>query len=129
MNHKRPELGPLAVGDELMITETLNRGTRETPVEVVSVGRVWLTVKPIDGGYIRDDRFHMGTKTVYPPGKGIGSPARIRTPEQLAWDRRESAAREYLRGLGIEVHSSKRWADDMVTLANLIREHEGLDPL
>jgi hypothetical protein len=130
MNHKRPELGPVAVGDELIVTENLSRrNTRTIPVEVTAVGRTWLTVKAADGGYLRDDRFHMGTGTIYAPGKSTGNPPRIRTPEQIAWDGREAAAHAYLRENGIDVHGSRRWAHDKVTLANLIREHEGLDPL
>lgn len=130
VNSKRPEFGPVAAGDEMIVTERSNRTTRVILVTVLAVGRTWFVVEAVGGGHVPGDgRFHMTTRTTYAPGKGIGSPPRIRTPEQYAWDERESAAREYLRDIRVEAHGSQRWRDDLVTLANLIRDHEGLDLL
>lgn len=41
----------------------------------------------------------------------------------------EQHGKARFRELQIEVYRSPRWANDIVTLANIIREHEGLDLL
>lgn len=128
MNSKRPELGPVAVGDEVIVTHgDRHRSVKETPAVVVTVGRVWVTLEAVGGGYLPSHgRFRIGDQL---EEGTTGYRASFATPEQHAWSKRQSAAREYLRENRIEVHGSQRWADDLVTLANLIREHEGLGPL
>jgi hypothetical protein len=124
----RPELGPVAVGDELIVIDGVRRGeVRTILAEVVKVGPVWVTLEPVGGGYLPSrGRFRVKDQR---EENTAGYRASFCTPEQKAWDDREHAADQYLREERIETHNSRRWSADKVTLANLIREHEGLDPL
>jgi hypothetical protein len=131
-NDKRPELGPIKEGDEVIVVEGFRRkGGRYLyrQARVIKANRVWIEVEGAEGDhlpyYLR--RFRRDDQT---DGRTTGTRNRFLTPEQQAWDEREGAAREYLiRELQIEVYRSPRWANDIVTLANIIREHEGLDLL
>lgn len=133
----RPELGPVAVGDELIVISPSHR--RNVPerihlVTVIRAARVWIEVvdtedldKYREHGYGRTWRLRMDTQT---DGGKVGYPTRFRTLEQHAWELRNQAAAEYLREIGLnQIWRSPRWKNDQVTLANLLREHDGLEKL
>jgi hypothetical protein len=121
---KRPELGPLAVGDEMVVREGGTK--RYYRARVAKVARIWIELEGCDGEHLPWylSRFRRDDQTT---GKTAGYVNEFYTPEQRAWDLRRAAAETYLQEINVEVWQSRRWKNDIVTLANLIREHEGLD--
>lgn len=142
---QRPALGTVAAG-QVVIVYPSGMGNRyssakATRAVVVKVGRVWIDVAPEDAGdhlAYYDTRFRMDTQR---NGNGTSTAATFVTEDQYAWDLRLRAVREYLRDAGITVQeyvpgagrddpsTVGRWHGHQVELANIIRAHEGLDPL
>jgi hypothetical protein len=126
----KPELEKIVPGDVFY----RYRSTRESgPLNaaelpeytVVKAARVWVTLENVHG-----HRTRMSKDTQAEDGGAYPSPATFYTLEQLAYLNREQAARQFLREAGIEFRIGRsRYHGDPVTLANLIRKHEGLPEL
>lgn len=131
MSYRRPELGPVKVGDELV--RVSHRTGHHDTYRVVKVARKWATLVPRESPDTYAWPSKMDMVTGDEQGRsGFGSEARFHTQEQLVWEGRAKAAMEYLESAGFRTHSlalGQRWREDPVTLANLIRAHDGLDPL
>lgn len=128
MSDKRPELGNVQVGDKIIVLDRGRRETRETDATVTRVARVWITATRNDD-YPTEYRLRRDTQT---DGSDVGTPLAFRTPEQHAWHQREAAAEAFLKEAGIEISRwgrGGRYVNDKVTLANIIRRHEGLPEL
>ncbi len=120
----KPELGRVIVGDRLLvIPATYGRGTRE-PVEalVIKAGRVWIDLEEINQApsFRRKWRLRLDTQD-------SGSGDRFVTAEQYAWEQRIHAANAYLNEVGIRPDRGSPWYDPerQITLANLLRQHDG----
>jgi hypothetical protein len=128
VNDTYPELPKLAEGSRIIVIEGGWNRTHEYDAVVTKVARVWITAEQDTAQlprHRREWRLRMDDQT------DGGDHAHFYTPEQWAWKKRDAAAREYLDeelGRAGTVRSS-RWANDPVTLANIIRKHEGLEPL
>ncbi len=114
----RPELGAVAVGDEVFVREGGHRGSAR-PATIAKVGRVWLTLKSTESG--REWRMRRDRQTT---GSGVGYETSFCTPDQLAYDRQASAASAFLQGQGISVNFGSPWwdSDGRIALADLIRK-------
>lgn len=128
MTNERPPLGDIKPGDKIIIFRRLVRGGEEIQAEVTKVGRVWITAVK-SSGYGAEYRFRKDDQT---DGSKEGYRTVFRTPEQHAWVQRALAAEEFLKEAGIRVNKFEqegRYVDNKVTLANIIRRHEGLPEL
>lgn len=128
----RPELGPIAAGDPVVITDPDRRDAEQSGF-VVKVARVWITVglgSPDDGHSSRMTYRMRRDSQSQATGFGHGG-HRFATPEQHAWDQRLKAANRYLREQGVDLRSDSPWRSDerRLILANLLRAEAGLDPL
>lgn len=114
----RPELGPVAVGDEVLVHEGDPRRPRRIPATIVKVGRIWLTLKSTESG--REWRMHREFQDTR---SGIGYAVSFATPEQYAYDRRVAEAAELIREQGISVDHHSPWAtgDGRLALAALLQ--------
>jgi hypothetical protein len=123
----KPELGPVKAGDKVIVISGSRRGSHREAV-VTKAARVWLDlVETDDSTYPMTWRMRRDTQT---DGGKYGSPTRFVTPEQLAWEEAERLADDFLKEAGIELRWSRsRYWTNKVTLANLIRKHEGLPEL
>lgn len=128
----KPELGKVAVGDRLLvIPASYGRGALD-PVEVVATkaGRVWVELAATDDvrSFARTWRMRLDTQNI---NSGYSSQDRFVTREQYAWEQRESAVHQYLIDIGIRPDRDSPWdsSDQRLILANLLRAHDGLDPL
>lgn len=119
---RRPELGTVAEGQALIVYQSNGRGMEYVPVTAVKVARVWLDVEPEDGRYLAlyNRRLRMD-----------GLDPRLLTLEQYAWDLRNRAAHDYVEAQGLEVdrYNPSPWKGRELELANVLRAHEGLEPL
>jgi hypothetical protein len=124
----KPELGDIAVGDKLIVIPCIRgRYDRREPREVVvtKAARVWIEMKSTsDDKYNYTWRMRRDTQDE----GGQHSPAwRFATVEQKKWEDREREASRFLDEAGIEFSWKRsRYKGDKVTLANIIRKHEGL---
>jgi hypothetical protein len=126
VSSERPGIAHLQVGDEVLFQSA--SGGEWWPAVIVEQKRVWWLLevtREVAGHEIsRAVRMRADTQT-----DGSRFPHRFATPEQRAWDRRRVEADRYLTSVGVDVRHSARWRNDRVTLANLIRAHEGLEEL
>lgn len=127
MTSVRPGTDHLKVGDPVLLAQSIYRRGHEYHEAVITVqNRVWWTVEWYDS---RMDRVHSIKVHSVKRTTDDNRYDFFTTQERIDWQQREAAAREYLHEQGIELHRSKRWSDDRLTLANLIRRHEGLDEI
>ena len=125
MNDEKPGVAHLQVGDVVLLGGPLYRsGYEYVQATIMAKSRVWWTVEWYDS--IRDAvgsvKVHSVKMTTDDYRYDI-----FTTQERIAWDERQAAASEYLNSQGVELYRSARWGNDKLTLANLIRRHEGLD--
>lgn len=125
MNEKEPELGAVAVGDELMVSASEGRRSLDVRVRVTRVGRVWIDVERLDGEYLTHyyRRFRMDTQ------KSESGRGRIYNDAQWTWRQRKSRAYAYLREIGVSADFGSRFRNDPLGLANVIRRGLGEDEL
>jgi hypothetical protein len=123
---RKPELGKLTVGDQvIVITPYHHREDRMRDAVVTRVARIWIDLtEKSDRPFPLMWRMRSDTQT---DGGKIGQPVRFVTAEQYAWEQREKLATDYLREIGVEVWKEP-WNNDRLTLTNLIRTHEGIEP-
>jgi|SRR4051812_26355028 hypothetical protein len=125
----KPPLGKVAVGDRLIvIPASYNNRIKQEPVEavVVKVARIWVELDEVEGP--RSWRLRLDTQ--HDGGNG-NYHDRFLTTEQHAWGQREQAVHDYLSEAGVSLKHGSRWGtpEERLTLANLLRQHDGLDPL
>jgi hypothetical protein len=130
--NKRPELGELKVGQEVMVRRSPNdmRGRRPAseryiPAVITKVARVWIEIERTCGDReklpswsiyrwrMRQDSQDEGTQFT-------GSNASFATLEQHAWDQTRNWAFEVLSENGIRLDMDSPWRDREVELADLI---------
>lgn len=125
---ERPELGAVAVGRSVIVAQSNGRRMEYVPATVVRVARVWIDVEPENGHHLNyyNRRFRMDSQYT-----GKNGSARFHTLEQYAWDLRQTAAHDYVRAQGLEVgrYDPSPWKGRELELANVLRAHEGLEPL
>ncbi len=121
----RPPLGKPEVGDEVFVREGGGRHTTTTAARITAVGRVWVTMQAVGSG--REWRLRRDSQN---DGRGIGYSTNFATPEQLAYDKKASAAHAYLRDQGIEVRYHSPWSgnDGAIALAALLRKADEGNP-
>lgn len=135
MNDQRPELPRLVVGDIVNVMTRDNRGHPNPPLRatITEAKRIWLTLTEIIDGERSRARTWRMRRDDQGDDSQIGYRDRFATDEQLAWEARQTAATDFLKeALGKDtVYSMRRgrYYGDEVTLANLIRAHEGLPPI
>jgi hypothetical protein len=126
----RPELGEITPGQTFVKIDSFRR-SRRTRMRVIKVARVWVSVVPEEkakaGSWTEQDieKFRKDNQT---DGGQTGTPKIYFTEAQYAWHKREALAYEFLREAGISAYQG-RYSRDRVTLANLIRAHEGLEAI
>lgn len=124
----KPPLGPVKVGDRLLVIPAARNNRIKEPVEVTvtKVGRIWAEFAEVDGPRswrLRLDTQHDG---------GAGSVHdRFVTFEQRAWENRMRLVDAELFDAGIRIDHSSPWREEerRIALANFIRQHNGLGPL
>lgn len=130
-DERRPELGTVTVGQTVIVSPSDPR-QKDVRATVAKVGRVWIELKPEDGFFLAyyERRFRLSDQRTE---SRTGTGTYFYTEDQYAWDRRKIEARKFLRDAGIAVDDSyatkSRWKGREVELANLLRAHEGLEPL
>lgn len=129
----KPELGRVAVGDRLLVIPArYGRGQLEPRLAAVTkAGRVWIDLEDVGDDCWQSQTWRLRLDT-QDTGSGYSNRDRFVTPEQYAWEVRRSSVSIYLCEQGITVESGSPWRrdeDDLLTLANLLRQHRGLDPL
>lgn len=129
----KPELGRVAVGDRLLVIPArYGRGQLEPRLAaVVKASRVWIDLEDVGDDRWRSQTWRLRLDT-QDTGSGYSNRDRFVTTEQYAWEVRQSAVSIYLREQGITVEPGSPWRrdeDSLLTLANLLRQHDGLDPL
>jgi hypothetical protein len=129
----RPIMPPLQPGDRLTYRPNLRRARKDTEVVVTRVGRIYAYAsipEYAERGYTGDEyKFNKTTGHIH--GGNYSSPGRMLTQAQVEWHERAKAAEDYLTGEHFKGiwDLRPRWREDLVTLANLLRAHDGLDPL
>lgn len=127
---KRPELGTLALGQTVIVRRGHGRQTEYVRSVVVKIGRKLIDVEPEGDGYLFhfERRFRMDDQ--HAPGNSSHL-ASFRTEAQYAWDLRKQEADRYLRDQGLEIsnYNPSPWKGRELELANVLRVHEGLEPL
>lgn len=127
----KPELGKVAVGDRLLvIPASYGRVVRE-PIyaRVTKVGRVWVDLAEVsDAGRVRAWRLRLDTQD---NPSGYSQRDRFVTADQYAWEEQQSAVHAYLREQRVMPESDSPWRSEerMLTLANLMRQYDGLDSI
>jgi hypothetical protein len=135
----RPTLGTPNVGDTVIVLVLRHRQETEViEATITKVARLFVTItenannRPLYEGQIFRPRTWRMRMTTQHEDSNYVHYDRFVTPGQYAWDQRDSAARAYLREVGVSIDSRSLHRDDPafpVTLANLIRGHNGLDTL
>lgn len=127
----RPELGKLAVGDQVLVIPGGFFRNKPEPVlaTVTKVARVWVEMKRSDGdGWPKDWRFRLDTQH---DGTDSNYRARFFTPEQYAWKEKIDEARETLRAAKIFPEYSSPWHTDedrLTALADFVRAYNEQHP-
>lgn len=128
----KPELGKVAVGDQLLVIPAAYGRTRSEPVEAVvtKAARVWIDLRDIYDvrSQARAWRMRLDTQNV---GSQYSQQDRFVTADQYAWEQRNTAANAYLREIDLIPGYKSPWysEDRRLDLANLLRQHEGLPEL
>ena len=127
MTSAKPGVGHLRVGDSVLLARSIYRSEPEYHEAVITAqNRVWWTVEWHDSRWNRTNSVRVHSVKMTTDDNRYDF---FTTQERVDWQQRQTAAREYLREQGIEIYKSKRWGDDRLTLANLIRRHENLDEI
>lgn len=124
-----PELGPVKVGDTLYVKEPSRRNPEPVEVVVTKVGRVWIEMCHPERTTTRypDYRMRLDTQST---GSGSGYSSSFVSLVQLAWQKRERAAVDFLKEQGLHHWELDTrggpWRGRLLELANIIRAAEGL---
>jgi hypothetical protein len=128
----KPELGPIAVGDHMLVIPATYSHKPSEAIEaaITKADRVWIELEEVNPRPSRPRAWRMRRDTQDDGTDGIRR-NRFLTHEQYAWHERRQAAYVYLMSTGIRLEGSSPWSepDRQVELANLLRRHEGLPEL
>lgn len=119
----RPELGPLTVGQKVLVIEAdhYRRKSEPVPATVTKVARVWVTLTEITARpHPREWRMRIDVQRENHRDYSQLD-ARFVTPEQWAYEHRETEARAFLKEERITIEYGSPWRDRAVELADLIR--------
>ncbi|MEY9840699.1 hypothetical protein [Streptacidiphilus sp. EB103A] len=119
----KPELGPLAVGDQVTVISNNNAGDRY-PASVVKIGRAWVDLAGPGGSW----RMRLDTQE---DGSRHGHPARFATAEQVAWAQRIADARQVVvTGAKLHPGTDSPWAreDRLLALAAFLAAYDAEHP-
>lgn len=118
----KPGLGPVAVGDRLLVIRTNTRINRE-PIEtvVVKVGRAWINLEATTGSGTWRMRLDTQNENT---GYGYNGD-RFVTHAQYEWEQRAADAETALHDAKIDVYRGP-WAsgDRLLALADFIRAYD-----
>lgn len=129
----KPELGPVAVGDRLLVIIPKYNNPYPEPIkaDVTKVGRVWIEMEETEQprSFKRAWRLRLDTQDNGTTSGRYGE--RFLTADQYAWEERIRLVDAALFDAGISLNNSTPWRDGerRLALANFIREYDGLDPL
>lgn len=129
----KPALGPVAVGDRLLVIIPKYNTPYPMPIEadVTKVGRVWVEMEETKQtrSSKRAWRLRLDTQDTGTTSGRYGD--RFVTTDQYAWEERIRLVHAALFDAGISLNNSSPWRDDdrRLALANFIREHDGLNPI
>lgn len=134
----KPELGPVAVGDHLLVLpRSYGRGSRPEPIDAVvtKIGRVWIDLestapRPVNAR-AQTWRMRLDTQSDAGPKEQQQYATTYVTAEQYAWSQRNAAVEAYLREVKVRLDYESPWNEPKrrIVLTNLLRAHDGLDPL
>lgn len=130
----KPDLGPIAVGDPVIVVKRRYGGNRDDALfinaVVTKVGRVWVEMAEKDQVRSMAQTWRL-RKDTQDDGTGVGWPTRFVTPEQNAWDDRVHAAWKALIEAGINPTGSSLWRTDedrFLALADFLRAYNAEHP-
>jgi hypothetical protein len=123
----KPELGPVAVGDRLLvIPATYNNRIKREPVlaKATKVARVWVDLEEVTGA-TQPRTWRLRLDTQNDGGEG-GYRDRFVTPDQYAWERQITEATAVLRAAKAHPDFGSPWAkgDRLLALADFIRQYD-----
>ena len=129
----KPTLGPVAVGDQLLVISAPSKWHPKQPTEVVVVkkGRIWIDLREVNqvASMARTWRMRLDTQN---DGNTIGAGGdRFVTAEQQAWEQRIGDARAVLRDAKVSPDSASLWNRDegrLLALADFIRAYDTEHP-
>lgn len=128
----KPELGPIAVSDKLIVivpTYSSRRDDAKVNVVVTKASRVWIELTEVEQvrSMARTWRMRRDTQN---DGNGRYGP-RFVTPEQHDWEGRVHAAWKELTSAGINPTGSSLWRTDedrFLALADFLRAYNAEHP-
>ena len=121
----KPELGKVAVGDELLVLRSYSkfRDNDPIPVRVVKAGRVWIDLAT-EGGMAY--RMRLDTQN---EGGRYSTQNRFVTRAQYDWERSEKEARDVLRAALVDVdRGGWNCGDRLLALAEFVRTYDEQHP-
>ncbi|WP_035796383.1 beta barrel domain-containing protein [Kitasatospora mediocidica] len=129
----KPELGKVAVDDQLIVIRPFNRYRADNapiPAAVTKVGRIWIELAQVNQVRSQSWTWRMRLDTQN-EGAQHSQSDRFVTAEQYAWEQRVAEANAYLREVDLVPGFKSPWyaEDRRLELANLLRRHDGLPEL
>lgn len=127
----RPELGKLAVGDQVLVFPGGFTRSEPEPVQaiVTKVSRVWVEMKrSSEEGWPKEWRLRLDTQH---DGTDSNYRTRFVTQEQYAWEQRIREAHETLRAAKIFPEPNSLWygnEDRFLALADFVRTYDQQHP-
>ena len=128
----KPTLGPVAVGDRLLVIGRTYTGHDKDPIEATAtkIGRAWITLTETSQvrSMARTWRMRLDTQDDGTDGNYLDT---FRTPEQHAWQVRTDTARRDLFDAGIMPSGGSPWGTDetrLLVLADFIRAYDTEHP-
>jgi len=116
------ELGALAVGDEVIVSQHRGRSWDYIRARVTKVARVWVELEEIENASSRKRTWRMRLDTQREGGEG-NYLSHFRTPAQHEWEKQRDDAQTFLGQQGLRPAFASPWrgADQVIRLAALIR--------
>ena len=128
----RPELGKVALDDELLVIEKQYNGSDKVPIKacVIKAGPVWIEMIELYQVRSMARTWRMRRDNQSESANPSPYTTRFATSEQHTWDRVE-AADAYLEQVKMTPNPASHWhtPERRLILANLLRTHEGLPGL
>ncbi|GAA1977279.1 hypothetical protein [Kitasatospora viridis] len=122
----RPELGPIAVGDPVIVTINNLQGAVDlVSATITKINPVWLVITQTSPSGRRAREWRMRRDSQRERDGLDPYEDQFATPAQHNWDRRLAFATTHLAAQGIELQATSPWNDPdrRILLADLIRQH------
>lgn len=128
----KPALGPVKVGDELIVIPAPNKWNPRPNVEAVveKVGRVWVELRDANDVRSLAKRWRMRLDTQN-EGHSTHLQDRFVTAEQLAYEQRRNEAQQVLQDAGLSIRSESPWRTDedrLLALAAFVAAYDADHP-